>query len=221
MVKRINYLIVGSLLLSSAVYADPFNGAYIGITGGYTQALVGGSITTTPPGGVPNKTSSSISSYGGNIGGLYGFGFDMGAYYLGGEFDATKFLMSNNYNTLNVQEPKPFANIGVSFLPGLFLTPNLLLFARFGVEGVNYNQYVQNANGSFYENNRSDSINLEGGLGVTVAMSEHFLLRSEVDVAPAVIPIDMNRNYTVNGLSVHENAWPGYGQVELSALYKF
>lgn len=191
----------------------PFNGFYVGggasrdtaefdTQNSYSESQ---STTTVVNAGTPTTTSSnsglntsndaSGTGAGGNIFAGYGYTFDSG-FYLGGEiFGGLSSLAYNSTNISNFTSGSTSGDAtinssmqlknsyGISFLPGLMVTHNTLLYGRVGYVRSQFDleNSIPIANNNELEAG-SENTSLNGsqlGIGLETVLTKHWSLRGE------------------------------------------
>lgn len=190
MKKSIKYLSVISLLACSmsAMADDNFDGLYLGVGYNYLSGSVHNTNTlkTVVAPGLSSNWSTTTDSSNSGLVGLLGYGFQLGMFYLGTEFDYSHLINPNSDTVTKGQGNQsgyPAWYLSGSVLPGIVLGHNWLLFGRLGLNGTDLN-IDTTVNGLNSTSSNSSSVFTGGyqvGAGLAYSITPHFNIRAEDD----------------------------------------
>lgn len=173
--KRLVLITATTALLAANANAEPFNGPYVGVQGGYESF----NIDSTFTGAGALAGDSAKATFGGdglNGGAFAGYGVRIDSLYIGGELEAGLGGASSD-NKVTIGASNFEANVdhkydlGASIRAGFLPTPNTLLYGRAGV-----------ADSKFDPNGSVKDFSLTGlrlGLGSETALGNGFSVRGD------------------------------------------
>lgn len=156
MVKKSYLAMALSFMLPMVTYASPYIGLLTGVV-----------VNTSDD--AENVGEAAANYRGMPITIMGGYGADVGnAFYLGGEVlftPSTGELSSSQGNDL-----KTTYGYGLSFIPGIRVSENVLGYARFGLLQTHYEEQGSNVSGAQF------------GVGLQASLTQHWDMRGEYNV---------------------------------------